>query len=102
MATPAEPELCGRVLLTALKAAARSQRPGLVLAVGSPPGVLLRPVASRPGQLDADDVRRLTCWRNRHVHSFLTEFRATEERTARWLVDVVGRNDGKILFMAGD
>lgn len=44
----------------------------------------------------------LTEWRNRFVQAFLTEFEATESRTARWLAEVVGPREGKILFMVDD
>jgi RimJ/RimL family protein N-acetyltransferase len=54
------------------------------------------------GSLVADDVRVLTEWRNQSVQSFLTEFHATENRTARWLTDTVGPDDTRILFMIDD
>jgi hypothetical protein len=49
-----------------------------------------------------EDVRRLTAWRNRFARSFLTEFEATGERTAQWLIKSVGTNPNKILFMIDD
>ena len=88
----------GRELLIALKASAGPGR-GLCLPAGDPVIALLRPVATAPGRLDRHDVERLTRWRNQHPRSFLTEFEATEERTARWLQDAVGPRDDKILFM---
>jgi hypothetical protein len=52
--------------------------------------------------LQPGDVQRLTDWRNRFASAFLTEFQATTDRTARWLTEVVGPNDSKILFMVDD
>jgi hypothetical protein len=92
----------GRELLRAAKASAASERPTLCLAVGQPVVGLLRPVSTRPGRTSPEDVRVLTDWRNRHVQSFFTEFVATEERTARWLVESVGPDDTRILFMVDD
>ena len=70
--------------------------------VGGPVAGRLRPVATRAGQVPVADVRRLTEWRNRFVSSFLSEFVATEERTERWLVEVVGPDDTRVLFMLED
>jgi RimJ/RimL family protein N-acetyltransferase len=84
-----------RVLLTTMKASASPSLP-----VGDPPEAVLRPVDTRrpsPG-----DVLVLTEWRNRFVASFLTEFDATEERTARWLTEAVGPDDTRVLFMVDD
>jgi RimJ/RimL family protein N-acetyltransferase len=44
----------------------------------------------------------LTDWRNRFIRSFLTEFTATAERTARWLTEIVGPTPSQILFMVDD
>lgn len=92
----------GRSLLTALKASAVPRGTSLTIPVGRPVRAVLRPVSTRPGSLNAEDVARLTDWRNRFVRSFLTEFPATEERTARWLTEVVGPADTQILFMVDD
>ena len=89
----------GRGLLISLKATAGTPGPTLIIPVGSPPRALLRPVATRENLLDADDIRRITGWRNRYRDSFLTRFRATESQTAEWLVESAGPNDRKILFM---
>ncbi len=70
--------------------------------VGSPVEAVLRPVSTVAGKLNSDDVRVLTEWRNRFVKSFLTEFVATEDRTASWLTDVVGPDPTRILFMLDD
>ena len=59
----------------------------------------LRPVICAKDNQDADDVERLTQWRNDHVKSFLTEFDATNEQTSNWLANAVMQNTGKILFM---
>lgn len=92
----------GRELLAMLKAHARPHGPTLSLPVGSPVEAILRPVATREGQLNAEDVRVLTEWRNRFVQSFQTEFQADEDRTARWLTQTVGPEDTRILFMVDD
>ncbi len=86
-------------LLAFLKRSAGSPGPELGLIVGDPPRWVLRPVATRQDRLKGSDIGALTEWRNRFVTSFLTEFHATEERTAKWLVNVVGPNPNKILFM---
>jgi RimJ/RimL family protein N-acetyltransferase len=92
----------GRGLLQAVKACTTSRYPVLSIPVGQPLEALLRPVVTREGSLVADDVRALTEWRNQYVPAFLTEFHATENRTARWLTDTVGPDDTRILFMIDD
>lgn len=89
-------------LLRALKH--RPSEPGssTSIFVGNPVEALLRPVLTSPGEIKPADVRCLTEWRNRFVTSFLTEFRATEQRTSRWLTETVGPDDCKILFMLDD
>lgn len=92
----------GQELIQALKANATMGQPCLSLPVGSPVEALLRPVSTAPGHLNENDVRVLTEWRNRFVKSFLTEFDATEARTAAWLTDVIGPDPTRILFMLDD
>lgn len=89
-------------LLATLKYTAGAPGPQLVLPVGCPPVAFLRPVATRPEHLNPADVSFLTAWRNRFVQSFLTEFEATEGRTARWLTQVIGPSPDKIFFMLDD
>ncbi len=89
----------GPQLLELFKGSAGGPGPELGLIVGKPPQLILRPVATWQDRLNRSDVCALTEWRNRFVTSFLTEFHATEERTANWLVNVVGPNPNKILFM---
>ena len=91
----------GKEILMGTKAAAGGEAE-LRIPVGEPPEASLRPVATVAGRTRPDDVRRLTRWRNRHVTAFLTEFEATEERTARWLEQVVGPDPTRILFMVDD
>jgi RimJ/RimL family protein N-acetyltransferase len=92
----------GRELLIALKASAPAGGPALCLPVGNPPSAMLRPVATNAGKLNEADVRLLTLWRNRFVRSFLHEFEATEERTRRWLTELVGSDETRILFMVDE
>ena len=89
----------GKALLNALKCTAGTTGAGVRIPVSSPVQAMLRPVATRIDRLNAADVKLLTEWRNRFVKSFLTDFVATEDRTARWLTDFVGPNENKILFM---
>lgn len=90
----------GRDLLCSLKVAAGNPGPQVSLTVGKPPKAILRVVATGPDRLNGDDIRCLTEWRNRFVTAFLTEFVATDAQTRRWLMDVIGPDDTKILFMA--
>jgi RimJ/RimL family protein N-acetyltransferase len=92
----------GRELLQVLKANARAQQPCLSIPIGVPVEAVLRPVATVAGELNDNDVRVLTEWRNRFVQSFLTEFEATQSRTAEWLTNVVGPDPTRILFMLDD
>lgn len=91
----------GQELLQAFKASASTDQPALSIRVGVGEGIL-RPLPTSPERLNSDDVRMLTEWRNRYVRSFLTEFEATEERTAKWLTEVVGPDPTRILFMLDD
>lgn len=89
----------GRALLKSLKATAGTPGPCVGIPVGQPVEAVLRPVSTNQNRLNAHDVTLLTEWRNRFVSSFLTDFVATEKRTAHWLTEFVGTNDNKILFM---
>jgi RimJ/RimL family protein N-acetyltransferase len=97
----AQPD-AGRELLRAAKASASHPQPALSLPVGTPPAGLLRPVVTRQGAISEADVRALSEWRNRFVRSFQSEFVANVERTERWLVETVGSDDSRILFMVDD
>ena len=92
--------MSGSELLVSLKKAAGAPGPQLLLPVGRPAEVFLRPVATRPERISSADVKCLTEWRNRHVQAFLTEFEATNQRTTNWLTEVVGPSPDKIVFMA--
>ena len=92
----------GRARLAALKELAGGPAPAPCIPVGSPPIALLRVVATRGDRMSADDVSRLTEWRNKFVTAFLTEFRATDTQTAHWLLHHVGPSASKILFMVDD
>lgn len=89
-------------LLQALKHGSAHPAPPICIPVGRPVEALLRPVITAPGRINPVDVRYLTEWRNQFVESFLTEFEATEQRTSRWLSDIVHHDEGKILFMVDD
>jgi RimJ/RimL family protein N-acetyltransferase len=71
----------------------------VVIPVGTPVVAYLRPIATNPSLISSSDVTYLTDWRNQHVKRFLTEFIATPEQTRNWLVNTVGPDSGKILFM---
>lgn len=92
----------GRELLKALKSTASANAPCLSIPVGTPIEAILRPVATGRERLNAADMRLLTEWRNRFVNAFLTNFEANEERTARWLTEMVGPDETRILFMVDD
>ncbi len=91
---PARKELVGL-----LKNVAGLPGPQLMLKVGGFDDYFLRPVATQRSLQNSVDVSCLTNWRNRFVKSFLTEFVATEERTATWLAEAVHPDDSRILFM---
>lgn len=86
----------GRRLVAAVKDATRAGNACLSLVAER--GITLRPIGTSPGAASNEEVRLLTEWRNRHVTVFLTEFEATQERTAAWLVSTVGRDPGRIVF----
>ena len=92
----------GRELLQSLKTTSKANSPCLSIPVGSPVEALLRPIATQPGDLRANDIRCLTDWRNRYVKSFLTEFDATVAQTEKWLHEIVGPDPTRILFMLDD
>lgn len=57
------------------------------------------PVNCSPERIDQATVRMLTDARNANADSFLTFFKATPERTYRWLSDSVGKDGSRILFV---
>ncbi|MEZ2279050.1 MAG: GNAT family N-acetyltransferase [Microcoleus sp.] len=91
----------GRTLLSTLKATAGTEE-FLCLPVGVPIQAILRPIATRREVLNPNDIQCITEWRNCFVQSFLTEFQATENRTSKWLTEIVQPNDHKIMFMVDD
>lgn len=86
----------GRLLFTVVKGTTPAD--GVCLGLATDDGVWLRPVGTSRGAASAEELRVLTQWRNRHVAVFLTEFVATEDRTASWLVSAVGQDAGRIVF----
>lgn len=91
----------GRQLVASVKAATRATAPsgGNCLSLVSARGITLRPIGTALGAASEEEVRLLTEWRNRHVKAFLTEFEATQERTAAWLVESIGPDPGRIVFI---
>lgn len=88
-----------KIFLRCLKEVAGEKGPQLGLRIPGYESCFLRPIATRREHLDAIDIACLTKWRNRHVNAFLTEFNATDERTATWLTNSVHTDDSRILFM---
>jgi RimJ/RimL family protein N-acetyltransferase len=91
----------GRDLLNSLKATASSQ-PCLGIPVGKPIKAFLRPVVTVNADENSEDVYHLSVWRNQFVTAFLTEFDATPQRTAKWLREMISKDDSRILFMVDD
>ena len=89
-------------MITAIKLAAGSVGPQLSLRIPEFENHFLRPVTTCAAQIDRQDVECLTRWRNLHPRAFLTEFTATPERTTRWLVECVGIDETRVLFMLED
>ncbi|MGE6784148.1 GNAT family N-acetyltransferase [Ensifer adhaerens] len=56
----------------------------------------------RTNASDAATIAALTTWRNANREAFLTQFEATETRTANWLARVVLPGRGRILFLIID
>jgi RimJ/RimL family protein N-acetyltransferase len=95
--------LMGQQLLVAVKNDAGIPGKQLLLNIGGFESYSLRPVATcRRGLQSTLDISCLTNCRNHFVSSFLTEFSATEQRTAAWLCDYVHSDNSRILFMLDD
>jgi hypothetical protein len=62
---------------------------------------VLRPVDVALSKLP-EVVEKLTRWRRMFMQYFLTQFPATEERTAAWLEKVVIPSDDRVLFLICD
>src|SRR5690606_5067419 len=92
-------QLSGKEILRAFKASATIVGPSIGLRIPGFDGYFIRPINTNNSYLDNHDVECLTTWRNRFVNAFLTEFVATEARTAHWLSEVVRVDDSRILFM---
>jgi len=88
--------LRGAMLMAFLKKSCQADR-AFILSFPKMPKLRLRMV-SVINPLE-EDVIRLTNWRNRNVHSFLTEFEATPTRTRDWLTQIVANDISRILFM---
>lgn len=44
-------------------------------------------------------IEKLTYWRNQNMGNFLTQFVATPERTKNWLLNVMFKSQGQMLFL---
>jgi len=88
----------GRRLIAAAKCSSRVGETVSCL-IKADGGISLHPVGTLPGAATAEEVRVLTEWRNRHVTAFLTQFEATPERTAAWLVSTVGPDPGRVVLI---
>ena len=89
----------GRFLLQHFKESVLLGEPVMSLMVGDPPIAYLRPVSIDNSQTNINDVTVLTEGRNLYRHSFLTEFKATNEQTSEWLKNAVLPDSSRILFM---
>ena len=89
----------GKALIRCLKDSSGLNQTNLVIPVGHSVNAYLRVIPTVREELDPVDLRLLSEWRNKYVKSFLTEFHAHPERTAKWLTEYVHQSDGKILFM---
>jgi len=86
-------------LLRSLKDVAGLDGPCLGLRIIGYGGHFLRPIPTKRGQLNPQDVAWLTEWRNQYPTSFLTEFSATDNQTAEWLSNKIYFADDRIAFM---
>ncbi|MBN2478791.1 MAG: GNAT family N-acetyltransferase [Parachlamydiales bacterium] len=91
-----------KTLLKNIKKFAGNLNSQLIIPVGNPAIAMLRPISTNENLMNSNDVAFITKWRNRYVSSFLTEFEATNDQTANWLINIVGPSDSKILFMIDD
>ncbi len=91
----------GRNLLNSVKATA-SNPPCLGIPIGNPIKAFLRPVITVNADESSEDVYHLSVWRNKFVSAFLTEFEATPQQTAKWLREIISKDDSRILFMIDD
>lgn len=89
----------GKELVRLLKDASGLPGPQLLLKVDGFGDYFLRPVATKRNLQNSLYVSCLTTWRNRYVESFLSEFTATDEKTATWLNEVIHMDNSRILFM---
>lgn len=87
-----------QILFPYLKEAVATNRSKFVLQVKDTDYELV-PVNCSEKHVDPEIIALLTQARNANPSSFLTMFTATEERTRKWLTQVVGKEDNRILFM---
>ena len=89
----------GKEIIHILKGGAGTPESKVVINIKGFHGYFLRPLIVRSDLLKDADVTYLTELRNRYPKSFLTEFIATQKRTAKWLSEIVYTDDTRILFM---
>ena len=82
-----------------IKARDRKSAHPFCLSIDSFDGFNLIPVSVQPNGTIAEEVNILTVWRNQFGRSFLTEFDATDDRTAKWLTSTVCDDRTRALFM---
>ena len=87
--------------MSALAQMRRAKQNGCVLQVTDPDGKQIATLrtATLSSADDPEIPARLSEWRNRHVSLFLTQYTTTPARTARWLREVLPRDDQRILFL---
>ena len=89
--------LFGKELMQFLKKQDCPPEESFSMKIRNVPQVRLRMVSTiHPKE---DDIIYLSEWRNRYVHSFLTEFEATAQRTRKWITQVIAQDFSRILFM---
>lgn len=94
--------LYGEQLITALKNSSSSGIHQLGLRIDGYHEYFMQPIPTRSDVLNQQYIQCLTEWRNLHQKSFLSEFIATESRTATWLAGSVHSDPGRIIFMIVD
>lgn len=74
------------------------------LSITTDKGQIIGSLAAVTAEVATDPkiIAALTRWRQKYMRFFLTQFEATETRTAAWLKNVVIKDDTRILFLIRD